>query len=277
MDKIAIISDIHGNLEALKAVFNDVDKRGIKEVYCLGDIIAKGAHPKECLALIKERCKVIIRGNCDRYFSSEQDLSQKSSEEAKRYLWNHRSLSKEEREYLLSLPFSHEFYMSGNLVRIFHATPNWDNGLVLSQSSPTDKYTLFLPSDNTVSDKVADVCVYGHIHYQYLEKIYNRVIINAGSVGNSLDTVRNDAKDADDKFTSCAFYLVLEGALDAKELGSLSYQFIRVPYDVEKELASNNRNIELESYTYELKNGKYRNMDKINKTFNSIGIDPDNL
>jgi len=40
MDKIAIISDIHGNLEALKTVLNDIEKRNIKTIYCLGDIIA---------------------------------------------------------------------------------------------------------------------------------------------------------------------------------------------------------------------------------------------
>ena len=47
--KIAIISDIHGNLEALKATLTDIEKRKVDKIICLGDIIAKGVHPKECI------------------------------------------------------------------------------------------------------------------------------------------------------------------------------------------------------------------------------------
>ena len=54
MDKIAIISDIHGNYEALTTVLKDIENRNIKNIYCLGDIIAKGVHPSECLTLIKD-------------------------------------------------------------------------------------------------------------------------------------------------------------------------------------------------------------------------------
>lgn len=73
MEKIAIISDIHGNLEALTTVLNDIEKRNIKLIYCLGDIIAKGTHSKECLELIKEKCQIIIKGNCDDFFSKEHN------------------------------------------------------------------------------------------------------------------------------------------------------------------------------------------------------------
>ena len=50
--KIAFISDIHGNLEALKATLEDIEKRKVDKIICLGDIIAKGIHSKECLDLI---------------------------------------------------------------------------------------------------------------------------------------------------------------------------------------------------------------------------------
>ena len=59
--KIAIISDIHGNLEALTATLEDIEKRNVNEIICLGDIIAKGIHPKECLDLIRKKCKIVIR------------------------------------------------------------------------------------------------------------------------------------------------------------------------------------------------------------------------
>ena len=45
MEKIAIISDIHGNLEAFKTIIKDIEKRGINRIFCLGDIIGKGSHP----------------------------------------------------------------------------------------------------------------------------------------------------------------------------------------------------------------------------------------
>ena len=56
MDRIAIISDIHGNLEALKATLEDIKKRNINKLYCLGDIIAKGNHQQECVDLVRNNC-----------------------------------------------------------------------------------------------------------------------------------------------------------------------------------------------------------------------------
>ena len=48
----AVLSDIHSNIEALSAVFADIEKRGIKTIYCLGDVVGYGPNPKECLDLI---------------------------------------------------------------------------------------------------------------------------------------------------------------------------------------------------------------------------------
>lgn len=88
MDRIAIISDIHGNLEALKSVLDDIKERNINRIFCLGDIIAKGTHQQECVDLVKEKCEVIIKGNCDEYFTSDIDLSTKTPSEINRITWN---------------------------------------------------------------------------------------------------------------------------------------------------------------------------------------------
>lgn len=61
----AIISDIHGNLEALQAVLADIDARGIKRIVCLGDVIGYGASPKECIDIVMERCEFCLCGNHD--------------------------------------------------------------------------------------------------------------------------------------------------------------------------------------------------------------------
>ncbi len=63
--RIAIISDIHGNLEALKTTLEDIQKRKIDKIFCLGDIVEKGHHPEECVKLIRENCEVVVQGNCD--------------------------------------------------------------------------------------------------------------------------------------------------------------------------------------------------------------------
>ena len=62
---IAIISDIHSNLEALQAVLEDIEKRGIQRIVCLGDIVGYGPNPRECLDLIMERCEACVCGNHD--------------------------------------------------------------------------------------------------------------------------------------------------------------------------------------------------------------------
>ncbi|MBX3443267.1 MAG: metallophosphoesterase [Planctomyces sp.] len=61
----AIISDIHGNLEALEAVLTDIRGQSIHEIYCLGDIIGYGPNPRECIDLVMKHCQVTILGNHD--------------------------------------------------------------------------------------------------------------------------------------------------------------------------------------------------------------------
>ena len=277
--KIAIISDIHANLEALKSTLEDIKKRKVDKIICLGDIIAKGVHPKECIELIKENCDIVLRGNCDRYFSEEHnDINELSEEEVKRINWNQSMLNDEERKYLLNLPFSYEFYMSGSLVRLFHATPEKDNIVIINNDEIQTKLKMFYPSNNTMSQKNADVVIYGHIHHQYMDKIYDKTIINVGSVGNSFDVIRNPLKDSNVMETTKSNYLIIEGEYDSKKYSSdISFQFIKVPYDIDKELSSDKLNIEKENYMYELKQGRYRNMTKIYNNFKRLNVDVENI
>lgn len=86
--------------------------------------------------------------------------------------------------------------MSGSLVRLFHATPIANNKAITNTDSIETKYQMFLPSENTISKMNSDVVIYGHIHHPYMDKIYNKTLINIGSVGNSFDVVRNKDKDS---------------------------------------------------------------------------------
>ncbi|MCC6416697.1 MAG: metallophosphoesterase family protein [Gemmataceae bacterium] len=60
----ALISDIHGNLEALQAVLDDIRKHDVGEIYCLGDVVGYGPNPRECIDLVMQ-CKVVLLGNHD--------------------------------------------------------------------------------------------------------------------------------------------------------------------------------------------------------------------
>ncbi len=277
--KIAIISDIHGNLEALKATLKDIKKRQVNKIICLGDIIAKGIHAKECIELVKENCEIVIQGNCDRYFSMEHEgFELMPEQEQKRIKWNQSLINEEDRKYLLKLPFSYEFYMSGSLVRLFHATPTENNKAITNFDSIETKYKMFLPSANTISQDIADTIIYGHIHHPYMDKIYNKTLINIGSVGNSYDVVRNNLKDSNILETTKAFYLIIEGEYESKEYNSeMSFQFIKVPYNIEEELKNESKNIEKEYYRCELTQGMYRNMTAVNNNFKELGINIDKI
>ena len=278
MEKLAIISDIHGNLEALKSVLKDIKERNIDKIVCLGDIIAKGSNQHECIELIKNNCNVILQGNCDKYFTSDIDLSHKTDKEIKRIKWNKSKLTQEDAKYLSELPYCFEFYMSGRLIRLFHATPENINDFVGNIDSIDRLYKLFLPSNNTNSNQLADIVIYGHIHTQFIQKIYNRTIINTGSVGNSIDVFRNDKKDGNVKNTTVANYLIISGNYDSKDINEkISYELVSIPYDIEKELASNMDNIEISSYEEEITNGKYRDMEKLYKSFEIRGIDKNKI
>ena len=276
--RIAIISDIHGNLEALKTTLKDIEKRNVDKIICLGDIIAKGNHSVECLNLVKEKCDIIIRGNCDRHFSeTNHDIKEMSEIERKRLEWNQSLLTKEQMKWLNDLPFCYEFRLNGSLIRLFHATPWIDKEPIINENSIETKYKMFLPTPKTISQEKADIVIYGHIHHPFLDKIYNRTLINVGSVGFSFDVIRNKEKDANLLETTVANYLIIEGDYGTEEYtkNGISFEFRRVRYDIEKELNCKTDNPEKDAYLFEIRNGMYGNMQKIYDNFKKLGVDID--
>lgn len=277
--KIAVISDIHSNYQALVSVLDDIEKRNVDKIICLGDIIGKGVHSKECIKLIKEKCEVVLQGNCDEVFSKNYDtLDNVSDIDKARIKWNQSMLDSNDRSYLQQLPFCFEFYMGGNLVRLFHAHPTSKCKLVITHNSLQDKFNMFEPTSNTCSNHVADIVIYGHTHQQYMDRFYNKTIINTGSVGNPVDVIRNENKDSSFLATTSANYLIIEGDYGSHEYGSgISFQFLKVPYDIDKELEMEHLNLEKDDYRLELTMGKYRDMSKANENFRKIGIDVDKI
>ena len=271
MEKIAIISDIHGNLEALKTVLDDIKKRNVDKIICLGDILAKGRHFGECIKLVRENCDVVIQGNCDYYFSNFTEADNEVNN--KRLHYNRDNTTEEEREYLVHLPYSYEMKLSGDLVRFYHATPDRINGYVGDMDNLDTYYKMFLPSNNTVSQDVADIVVCGHIHKSYMMKVFNRTIVNAGSVGNSFEVYRHKDKDADYRNVTKACYLILSGNIDSEEVGPVSYEFIELDYDIERELSTSRDAYEYMGLESELKYGLYRDLEGIRDSLASRGLD----
>ncbi|HEX8521505.1 MAG TPA: metallophosphoesterase [Tepidisphaeraceae bacterium] len=61
----AVVSDIHGNLEAFTSVLAEIERRGVQHIICLGDVVGYGPNPMECLDLVRQRCRASLMGNHD--------------------------------------------------------------------------------------------------------------------------------------------------------------------------------------------------------------------
>lgn len=106
---LAIISDIHGNLEALEAVLADIQSRGVQKIYCLGDIIGYGPNPGECIDLVIARTEVAILGNHDQAALFDPEGFNSAAERA--VFWTRKQLEQGDRsnnerrwEFLGELP-----------------------------------------------------------------------------------------------------------------------------------------------------------------------------
>ncbi len=126
---LAILSDIHGNLEALTAVFAEIDRRGIQDVLCLGDVIGYGPNPVECLDLVRQRCRATILGNHD-FAVLYEPYNFNTGAESAAY-WTRRQLDAETDpvaklarwQFLASLPVRREFQQEGRRYQAVHASP----------------------------------------------------------------------------------------------------------------------------------------------------------
>ena len=218
--KIAIISDIHGNLPALETVMKDINRRKADRIICLGDIIGKGPSSKESVDICKHECDTVIIGNWDDgIYKAYIVLNQGQADEIDaKNRWYINSIGSQRIEYLGSLPHSTEFYMSGKLVRLFHAHPQ-NFSRYYADSLIENRMELFGFSDDSDLKKTANVAIYGDIHNAYMQTVEGRQLLNVGSVGNPLDITQ-------------ASYVILEG--DGNEDAGFGVQFIRVPYDIER-------------------------------------------
>ncbi|MDP4090177.1 MAG: metallophosphoesterase family protein [Bacillota bacterium] len=237
MDRIAIISDIHGNIPALEAVLSDIKGRGISKIFCLGDLAGKGPDSELAVDMIKENCQVVVKGNWDYFMTKYADNAV--------IAWHREKLGKERLEYLKRLPVYAEFFMSGRLVRLCHAAPDDIFHRVQFTASYEEKITLFKAPEG--EGRESDVVGYGDIHQAYMVNFDGKMLFNTGSVGNPLEITQ-------------ASYAILEGKYEEREYSSISITLIRVPYEIEKAVqkAIESEMPDLEPYINELRTAEYR-------------------
>lgn len=249
----AVISDIHGNVEALDVALADIKRRSIKKIYCLGDVVGYGASPKECLDLVIDRCELCLCGNHDQAVFYEPTNFNVGAERAA--YWTRQLLEEESDkakrdqrwEMLGHMPIRSD---SHSLLMV-HASPR----------RPVNEY-LFPEDVYTNPSKILDnfkrleehhiACLVGHTHVPgvFLDDpcfdppdelpemgIYTitsdeKAIINVGSIGQP--------RDRDPRLCYAIVFEKGEAPLgyEPPEVDDDDYcttiQFVRLEYDVER-------------------------------------------
>jgi putative phosphoesterase len=219
--KIAIFGDIHGNIEALKAAYNEALRIKADKIYHLGDVGGYAPFVNEVVDFLMDHGIEGVQGNYDEAVANDREhcgcryedpvqaeMAQLSFE------WTKKHASRKSREYMKKLSSEISFTCGWRKVRLFHATPK-KNNLYWYEERPEKFFQEMAEKTN------ADILIYGHTHKPYRKDLEGKVFINAGSVGKP--------KDGDPR----ACFAVVEAAS-----GPVAADFIRVRYDVEKTAAA---------------------------------------
>lgn len=224
--RYAIISDIHANLPALRAVLADIDqRRDVGAIYHLGDLTGYAPWPNEVVSLLRERGIQGIAGNYDSTLATDYKHCGCRAETARdeelshmSYEWTRRHATPETKKYLGSLPFRLDVrplggHMSGPTITLLHGNQTLNTVYVTE-----DRPDAFLEKMATaVGAKADDVICFGHTHKPWQRVVNGVQFINAGSVGRP--------KDGD--WRAC--YVLLSIASSGAQV-----EFVRVAYDVEE-------------------------------------------
>jgi diadenosine tetraphosphatase ApaH/serine/threonine PP2A family protein phosphatase len=131
--RVAVLSDIHSNRQALEAVLAAVDEAGVDEVWCLGDMVGYGADPDTCTALVRGRCSICLAGNHDLAVLGALDIATFSEGAAAAVEWTRENVNQETLDFLASLDPA----ASREGVGLFHASPRdpiWEYVLSTDQA-----------------------------------------------------------------------------------------------------------------------------------------------
>lgn len=184
--KIAVISDIHGNIEALDSVINDIQKEKCEKIYCLGDLALAGPEPsltiKKIKSLLDEHDFTVIQGNTDERlsrFSQEfyDVVSKVNAPMANAYLADIEELSDEDKEFLCNLDKAKEINISDIKILLVHGSPRRNDENIFPDLSLNEVEEMLVGVDSNLV-----FCGHTHVPCGYQTNT-NQTVVNVGSIG----------------------------------------------------------------------------------------------
>ena len=149
--RIALISDVHGNLPAFQAALKAIEEEGVDAIWCLGDLVGYGAQPNECVDLAARSVDLCLIGNHDLVVIDKLDIADFSMNAAAAAEWTKGELAAEAREYLEKLDPADEEHALG----LYHASPR----------DPVWEYVLSsMAADDCIRQMKPRVGAVGHSH-----------------------------------------------------------------------------------------------------------------
>ena len=255
--KIVLFSDIHANLPALEAFFDDVEKREIDTMYCLGDLVGYNIWPNEVIEEIRKRNIPTIAGNYDFGIGRNSDdcgCAYKTDEEksngAVSISLTNNLVNNKNRKYLRTLPahIKLEFQLNNDKLNVLfvHGSPRRINEYLFEDRAEKSMLRIMEQAD-------ADVMCFGHTHKPYHRILttnnngndHYRHAINIGSIGKP--------KDTDNRGGYIILNINQDASINDKE--SISTEFVRFEYDIEKAAKAVEDSILPNVYADNLRNG----------------------
>lgn len=180
MRRIAVFTDIHGNMDALKALYTDIKQEGINEIYHLGDAIAIGPDPKATIDFLFEKDVVMLKGNHEIYYT---DIVTKGTTDVHEAEFNHQKWVAQEMgdsyyKRINDFDYEHLLELEGVKILLCHYPYTLKNG----------KFNWFVGLEKEIKqsdflNKDADLYIYGHQHDGSDKKIGDVRFINLKSAG----------------------------------------------------------------------------------------------
>jgi predicted phosphodiesterase len=177
LPKIVVLSDIHGNYEALKALPEDYD-----ELWVLGDLVNYGPQPAEAVEFVREKASLVVRGNHDDAVAFARDprcsrAFRQAAEETRRYTAS--VLSDEQKGYLADLPYYRWVQRGRWTFYLCHAVPS--DPLYAYCGEDTGRWRKELAVAGS------DFLFVGHTHIPFTLRDGEQVVVNPGSIGQPKD------------------------------------------------------------------------------------------
>ncbi|MGI8408171.1 MAG: metallophosphoesterase family protein [Actinomycetota bacterium] len=175
--RIAILSDIHGNLMALDAVMTDLESQAPDQVWCGGDLGWAGPWASECIARVREAGWPTVKGNTDVWITGDpQTIEDPEDREKLQAIAHGHNISDDDARWLVDLPLG---YSPSGPILLVHGTPH----------SPFSAPLPGAPgSDFKDYEDQANLVVYGHVHHAFVRRLTSGTLVaNAGSVGLPAD------------------------------------------------------------------------------------------